>query len=186
MGIMNFFSWFKKSSSTTQLKDAVEKNVKDDILPGTQLFYDKKLIDHLESDHQSMLGLYGEMAEALEQNNHKQLTLLFTKFSSELRSHLLTENLKLYVYLTHAMANDTESLSIVIELRSEMQQIGRAVNNFLVRYGELPWSEEQIQSFPGEFKQIGEVLVDRIKREEHTLYPLYMHPNAYLQSFVIN
>ncbi len=178
MGFFSFLNIFSSSSKETESSQQEKEQI---VLPGTQLFFDALLIKNLKDDHQTLLSLYGEMAQALSDNDHKTLVGLFTKFSAELRSHLLTENLKLYIYLSHAMVADTESLAIITDLRSEMQQIGRVVNNFLIRYSELPWSEEQVHSFPSEFEKIGEVLVDRIKREEATLYPLYMHPDAYLK-----
>ncbi len=178
MGFLNFFKLF----SLSKTKDVAQEQAETVYLSGTQLFYDLSLIDKLKNDHLMLLELYGEMAQALADKEHEALVKLFIKFSAKLRSHLLTENLKLYIYLSHAMVADTESLAIITDLRSEMQQIGRTVNNFLTYYSELPWSEEQDNSFPGEFEKIGEVLVERIKREEATLYPLYMHPEAYLKA----
>jgi hypothetical protein len=179
LGLFNFFGLFSKKNESKSA-NFIEKQ-KSTPLPGTQLFYEDKLITDLKNDHQALLAIYGQIGEALENNNHDEIVDLFVDFSSGLRSHILKENLKLYVYLSHAMVLDTESLALIIELRSEMSKIGRTVNSFLTRYSELPWTTEKMASFPVEFKQIGDVLVERIEREESTLYPLYMHPEAYLQ-----
>ena len=61
-----------------------------------------------------------------------------------------------------------------------MQKIGRAVNKFLEHYSQLPWTEEQKNSFPEEFNTTGSILLDRIEREEKILYPLYLHPETYI------
>ncbi len=179
MGFFDFFNIFSNPSSKNRATETSRKSVS---LPGTQLFFDETLITNLQSDHEDLLNVYDEMAGALSADNHEQLVTLFTQFSSKLRSHILTENLKLYVYLSHALVTDPESLAIITELRIEMQQIGRAVNAFLIRYTDLPWAEEKRQSFPAEFEQTGKILIDRIKREEQNLYPLYMHPEAYLDA----
>jgi hypothetical protein len=180
MSFFNFLNFFRNSSENRQNEQL--DPVKNASLPGTQLFFDENLINNLQADHQDLLTLYGEMDKALSMNDYDHLISLFPQFSSKLRSHILTENLKLYVYLSHAMVNDAESLVIIPELRLEMQKIGRAVNSFLTRYSELPWTKEKQQSFPVEFKQTGEILVSRIKREEQSLYPLYMHPEAYFNT----
>lgn len=181
MSFFSFFNIFNKSSVNE--KNNTEDDPSEHVpLPGTQLFFDKSLIDNLQNDHEDLLKIYGEIANVLTENNLEKLPDLFSTFSSRLRGHILVENVKLYVYLTYALENDPESLEIIIELRSEMQQIGRLVNNFLSQYSELPWTEEKSQSFPVEFEKTGKILVDRIKREEHNLYPLYLHPDAYLNA----
>ena len=176
MGLLNFFNLFKTSTS----KDSV-KNVKAKItqLPGTELYYDPELINNLKDDHQKLLKIYNDMGEALSSNNFDQLASLFTDFKTQLQKHILTENLKLNIYLSHAITNDPDSLAIITELRAEMQKIGRAVNKFFNHYAKIPWTEEQILSFPEEFNNTGSILVDRIEREESNLYPLYLHPSSY-------
>ncbi len=126
-----------------------------------------------------MVKVYGQIGAALKNSKYDEIVNLFITFSSKLRSHMLKENLKLYVYLSHAMVYDEESLVLITELRSEMNRIGRTVNSFLTQYSDLPWTDDKKITFPNEFKSIGEVLVDRIQREESTLYSLYMHPEAY-------
>ena len=149
------------------------------VAPGTELSYDANLVEQLMADHKKLLGLYGEIAASLEQLDYEAIHQQLRTFTSMLRGHLLTENIKLYVYLSHNLATDPENLELMTELRREMGHIGRKVNQFLTRYAEWPWTSELQQSFPGEFQRIGEVLGDRIGREEDTLYTLYLPPNAY-------
>jgi len=149
------------------------------VAPGTELSYDPSLVEHLMADHKKLLGLYGEIAASLEQQDYEAIHQQLQTFTSMLRGHLLTENIKLYVYLSHNLATDPENLELMTELRREMGHIGRKVNQFLTRYAEWPWTSELRQSFPGEFQRIGEVLGDRIGREEDTLYTLYLPPGAY-------
>ncbi len=184
MGILNFFGWFGQKQNQVGSKNFKERRHSEP-LPGTQLFYDQELINDLKNDHKELVEVYGQIGVALKKFEYDEIVSLFINFSSKLRSHMLKENLKLYVYLSHAMIHDEESLLLITELRSEMNQIGRTVNSFLTRYSDLPWTDDKKISFPNEFKTIGEVLVDRIQREEGTLYSLYMHPDAYLKGAVV-
>ncbi len=179
MGLLNFFNLFKTSTTKDPVKKAKAKTVQ---LPGTELYYDPDLIDNLKDDHQKLLEIYNHMGETLASNNFDKLVSLFTDFKTQLQKHIFTENLKLYIYLSHAITNDPASLANIIELKSEMQKIGRAVNKFLNHYSEMPWTDEQIHLFPEEFNNIGSILVDRIEREESNLYPLYMHPSSYISA----
>jgi len=87
---------------------------------------------------------------------------------------------KLYVYLTKELAHDPENKEIILSFRREMMQIGKVVNQFVTRYDRPLWSLDMRQHFLPELLSIGEVLVERIQREENTLYPLYMPKENYL------
>ena len=175
MGLLNFFT-----RSKAQNKD-VNKNTENNPvpLPGTELNFYPDLIENLKDDHRNLLALYTKMSEALENENYNQLAELFTQFKVQLHRHILKENLKLYIYLTYAITNDQKSLDTIRDLKTEMQQIGRAVNKFLQHYSQMPWTEEQKKKFPEEFNSTGNILIDRIDREEQSLYPLYRHPDDY-------
>ncbi len=177
---MGLFTFLSRSKAQ---KKAINNNTESTSfipLPGTELNFYPDLIENLKDDHQNLLSIYSEMGDALEKENFNRLAELFNQFKVQLHRHILKENLKLYIYLTHAITNDQKSLNTIRELKSEMQKIGRAVNKFLEHYSQMPWTEEQKNSFPEEFNTTGSILVDRIEREEKNLYPLYLHPEAYI------
>ena len=147
---------------------------------GTHLYYHANLIENLTDDHQTLLDLFGKISAAYEEKNFDVVSKNLNKFSGILRGHLLAENVKLYVYLQHVLANDDENSAIIRDFRKEMQSIGKAVNDFLHKYSIEDWGTKTKQSFGGDLAAIGEVLVKRIEMEERALYPLYMPPDAYL------
>ncbi len=177
---MGLFTFFSRSKAQKIVDNKNTESANFTPLPGTELNFYPDLIDNLKDDHQNLLAIYTAMGEALENENFSQLTELFNQFKVQLHRHILKENLKLYIYLTHAITNDQKSLDTIRELKSEMQKIGRAVNKFLEHYSQLPWTEEQKNSFPEEFNTTGSILLDRIEREEKILYPLYLHPETYI------
>lgn len=148
--------------------------------PGTHIRFDPSLIPGLVADHKTLLALYTGIKHAALQRNAAQVTEKLGEFSDELRGHLLKENVRLYVYLQHSLANDPENAAIMSDLRLEMQQIGKAVGDFIKRYsGPETWRGNVWGQFDADLGNIGKVLVRRIETEERILYPLYMPPDSY-------
>jgi hypothetical protein len=116
-------------------------------------------------------------AEILEAFNKGELAIVSGKlreFGVLVRNHLLTENMRLYIYLQQKMAGDEINTALVRSFRKEMDGIARTALDFLDRYGEIEKKPNaELSSFADEFNQIGGVLVARMRREEGTLYPLY-------------
>jgi len=148
--------------------------------PNTTITYDPNLIAKLKADHGELLSLYKEIEAQAQRGNFKAVHQSLTNFKIMFHSHILLENVKLYVYLKHALGAEVDSLEIVREMRREMGQIGKVVNQFIGKYSTWPWSTEMEDRFPPELAQIGAALVDRIETEEDTLYTLYYTPESYL------
>lgn len=142
--------------------------------------YDQSLIDQFEAEHQSLISLFGKIKTSAESQDFKGVQKYLKKFTSVLRGHLLTENVKLYVYLSKALANDIENKEIMMTFRQEMMQIGRVVNQFVTRYEQTIWDNDMKANFLDELLAIGDVLVRRIEQEESVLYPLYMPEDHYI------
>ncbi|MDR2839146.1 MAG: hemerythrin domain-containing protein [Azonexus sp.] len=143
------------------------------VAPGTNIHYHPELIDKLTGDHQVLLELFGETSEAAGRGDVVEAAERLDAFRVALHDHLLTENVKLYIYLTHFFAEDQQSHRLIHDFRHEMDAIGKVVLQFLGKYQDLAEHPELAPAFAKELAAIGKVLVDRIKREEGTLYPLY-------------
>ncbi len=165
------FGLFRKKA-----KAKIEKKVVSTI-PG--IGYDPELIHQLSGEHQELLNSFGKMADAAEKQNWYQTQKHLSTFATELRGHLLTENVKLYVCLSRNFSHDPETQQIAMEFRKDMMHIGRTVNQFVTRYEVAAWNSEMKEMFSSELAGIGEVLVKRIDHEEQSLYPLYLPEEAY-------
>ena len=141
--------------------------------------YDDQLIGQFHAEHQALLKLFTLIKDSAERQDFAKVQKHLKKFTSVLRGHLLTENVKLYVYLSRSLANDPANKDIMMNFRQEMMQIGRAVNQFVTRYEQDNWNAEMKAHFLDELLGIGEVLVRRIEQEESVLYPLYMPESHY-------
>ena len=90
------------------------------------------------------------------------------------RLHLLTENVRLYIYLDHMLRGDEANEELIRGFRKEMDDIAKTAMNFLKKYEAIGVDKDLAEVFSKDFATIGEVLTKRIKREESILYPLYM------------
>lgn len=142
--------------------------------PGTHIAYHPNLIDQLKTDHQKLLATFGHVLTTFKAGDLAGTAKLLEEFRGDIQGHLLTENVKLYIYLEHALRQDEESHRLVHGFRHEMDGIGKVVLAFLGKYRNIASQPDLVVSFGPELEQIGEALVARIKREEDTLYPLYL------------
>lgn len=142
--------------------------------PGTSIHHDPTLIAKLRKDHQVLFDIYNQVQAAFDAKNFARVKDLLAEFRSTVQQHLLTENVKLYIYLSHQLASDAANAQIISEFRHEMNGIARVVMDFLRRYTEGPLGANEAAAFKKELEEIGSALVKRTQREENTLYPLYL------------
>ncbi|MCW8906112.1 MAG: hemerythrin domain-containing protein [Sedimenticola sp.] len=166
------FSFFKRKSP------APVSGTEPDSPPLEGIRYDPDLIGTLKEDHQVLLEHYQRIADKAAENRYREVRAELGQFKTLFHSHILVENVKLYVYLNHNVEIDETRSELVREMRREMRHIGKAVNQFIATYDVWPWSDELALSFPKALEQIGAALSERIETEEASLYPLYQAPEA--------
>ncbi|NMG53518.1 hemerythrin domain-containing protein [Aromatoleum aromaticum] len=145
--------------------------------PGTQIRHDPQLITALEEDHQHLLGIFTAIVAARNAGNLSLAQTQLDRLRIGLMDHLLKENVRLYVYLEHFLKTDAVSHELMHGFRHEMDDIGRAVVDFLDRYRQIGTHPELAAQFGSDLDAIGEALAGRIRREEEILYPMYLPPN---------
>lgn len=144
------------------------------VAPGTAIHYHPELIGKLKQDHQALLALFGSIQAAFAAGRLQEVVGHLDAFRTGIQSHLLIENVRLYIYLEHQLAGDEASHQLIHDFRHEMDGIGKAVVGFLAKYKDLSVDTNLVASFGRDLEAVGKVLVDRIQREEATLYPLYL------------
>lgn len=143
--------------------------------PGTSISYRDDLVPKLKKDHQELLAIYEAIEKSFFDGSIEQTVIGLEGFRTLIQSHLLLENVSLYVYLRRSRPNKKEQ-SIVTGYQKEMDGIGKAVLDFVGKYQELgrPGKHGLMISFPNDLATVGQILEERIKREEMQLYPLYL------------
>jgi regulator of sigma D len=161
------------ASTPSQAPEAPPADVAQAVAPGTAIRYHPDLIGKLTQDHQRLLQRFALTQAAARCGDVVQAAQHLEEFRVLLQDHLLTENVRLYVYLNHALAEDGSSRQLIRSFRHEMDDIGKAVVAFLNDYRDLAQHPEFAKEFSQALEGIGKVLAERIRREEETLYPLY-------------
>ncbi len=141
--------------------------------PGTRIGYDPLLIKRLRSDHQRMLDLFTQAQELLTTHDYDGVKRKLGALRITLQDHLMTANVKFYVYVSRHLADDAAKSAIINEYRREMLSNSRQIMDFLRTYSAARLDDSFADSFQIELLVIGSALVQRIEREQSTLFPLY-------------
>ncbi len=142
--------------------------------PGTEIRYSPDLIDQLLAEHKELLKIFSDIQKSFEEGDYRRTSKFLSQFRSALQSHLLTENIRLYVYLEHALACDDMNYELMRDLRREMEGIGRSAMNFLRKYEAIGVDRDLAAHFAKDLETVGSILTQRIQKEEKVLYPLYV------------
>ena len=168
--MFGFFKRKSKDNSTTPQPVEQQSHT----APGTEIRYSSELVGSLQDDHQELLGLYGKIDHAFKERRFSDVSSMLGDFRSGLSAHLLTENVRLYIYLDRSLAHDPINSDLIRNFRKEMDDIAKVALGFLKKYETIGVDDDLAEHFSTDFATIGKVLVERIKKEESTLYPLYM------------
>jgi len=135
--------------------------------------YYSELVDDLKGDHKQLLAVYGNLVRAGQAHDAVVFRTVLQQFKSLLIAHLLKEAIKLYIYLRQKLRDDESTYRLVTGYKSEMDGISRVAMAFVDEYSAKPAENIDFALLGTRLKEIGQVLGDRIRREEAELYPLY-------------
>lgn len=169
--MFNFFKRKKDKSSDLNSEQQERRAA-----PGTQIRYSPDLVGKLKDDHKALFTIFGQIQKASDSGNYPVITKKLKEFKIALTDHLLAENVSLYIYLGRSFSHDEMNDQLVKGFKSEMNQIAKVVMAFLTKYETIGVNKDLAATFDKELEEIGAALVERINREESTLYPLYL-PN---------
>ncbi len=135
--------------------------------------FNPSLVERLKSEHQLLLSIYTDILAAVGAKNYPLISEKLNDFGINLKAHLLTEHIELYIYLEYILSTDKKTFEYMHELRMEMDDISSEVIGFLHSYKTNPVNDNNVDAFKQQFEKIGHILSERIEREEKTLYILY-------------
>lgn len=141
--------------------------------PGTRIGYDPLLIQRLRADQQRMLELFTQTQALLNSRDYAGVFRKLGELRIALQDHLMTANVKFYVYMSRQLANDSAKSAIINDCRREMLANSRQLMDFLRTYTAVRIDDNLAETFQIDLLVIGAVLVQRIEREQTTLFPLY-------------
>jgi hypothetical protein len=135
--------------------------------------YQPELIAGLQAEHRELLGLFGELERASEQNDEGACRAALERFTRALQEHLLTENRHLYGYFARNPSVDPSVARRVDSMSGDMMRVGKILHRFITTYARTTWTSALHANLRTDLRAIGEVLSHRIHEEETVLYPLY-------------
>ena len=143
------------------------------LAPGTRIGYDPQLIPRLRADHQRMLEIFTQTQSLLTTRDYDGVKRKLGELRITLQDHLMTANVKFYVYVSRHLAADPAKTAIINEYRREMLVNSRQIMDFLRTYSAVRLDDTFADTFQIELLVIGSALVQRIEREQSALFPLY-------------
>lgn len=142
--------------------------------PLTGIAYYPELVAELKLDHRMLDRLQMDMKTAYNEGDLQAVANSIEKYGSLLRSHILKENMRLYIYLKKHVVTDPVSKKIVETFQREMDGIGVAITDFIEKYKTI---HEQPASKHGHFiadlNEVSDTVHRRMTHEEGELFPLY-------------
>jgi len=146
---------------------------------GNVIEFDSGLIHHLENDHKELLDLYNQVLGSAKNNEFNILQLSLVEFATSFTTHIEIEDEQLYGYLIDlASGKSALEQKVVSDFADEMKKISVSIFEMLSQSPYIPVTKYTVSKFITEFEKIGEMLTDRIEREEKVLYPIYENSQA--------
>ncbi|MBL8297490.1 MAG: hemerythrin domain-containing protein [Rhodanobacteraceae bacterium] len=137
--------------------------------------YDALLVPQLTHDHRELVRSYEQIGLLPERDRWDLLPEQLLAFKAQLEAHLLAENVRFYNYVEYSLRDDEENFKLIRDFRREMNAITRGVIEFVKKYQQPLVRSNDRGAFIADYRQVGELLVQRIEREEGSLYPLYQN-----------
>jgi len=137
--------------------------------------FDAQLVPQLTHDHRELVHAYEQIGLLPERDRWDLLPNQLLAFKSQLEAHLLAENVRFYNYVEYTLRDDEENFNLIRDFRREMNAIARGVIDFVKKYQRPLVNSAERGTFLIDYRNVGALLVQRIEREEGSLYPLYQN-----------
>jgi hypothetical protein len=100
--------------------------------PGTYIGYDPLLVGRLRSEHQRILVLFAQTQALLTTRDYDGVKRRLGELRIAMQDHLMTANVRFYVYVSRYLAGDAAKSAIINEYRREMLVSSRQVMDFKI------------------------------------------------------
>ena len=140
--------------------------------------YQVHLIDLLSDEHKLLLNGLDNSRQFLAHFKIADFEREIKLFKGRFQSHIMAENLKLYLYLRMSLPQGSEQKKLAENMRLEIKEIGKRVKAFHDTYGSGQLSPALIYACETELTELRKLLSERFEQEERSLYPLYKRQAA--------
>jgi len=130
----------------------------------------QKLVKSWEDEHKKIGALAGNIIQSYENDDIKSTKKYLKELKSITIEHLMQEDLAFYNLLKNSHNLDIETIEHIKDFRETFKGTKTALMNFISKYA-AP-DEEINDSFIKSFKELVQIVVNRIGYEEANLYPI--------------
>ena len=135
--------------------------------------YQTHLIDSFIEEHKVLLDGLDNARQFIARSKLDDFARELKVFKGRFQSHIMAENVKLYLYLRLFLSNNSVQRQYANEMRKSMKPISEKVSEFFEKYGEGKLTSVAIYACETELNQLRKLIRDRFEEEEKRLYPLY-------------
>lgn len=135
--------------------------------------YKYGLTESFKNDHQEIFSIYEIIMHLAKEKEYATLPLMLSKFSKKCLEHFSEEE-ELYVYMKALAGNRSEiERKVATEFSVEMKNLSVSLFSILNQSNYIPVNDGTVDGFLKELDELGEIVKERIWREERILYPMY-------------
>lgn len=135
--------------------------------------YQKHLIDSFIEEHKILLDGLDNARQFIARSKLDDFARELKVFKGRFQTHVMAENVKLFLYLRLFLESNTVQHQYANEMRKSMKPISDKVSAFFEQYGEGKLTSVAIYACETELNQLRKLIRDRFEEEERRLYPLY-------------
>ncbi len=135
--------------------------------------YKYGLTDSLIEDHKELLSIYGNIMGSAKKKEFTMLPMMLSNFSKKCLTHVNEEE-ELYNFMKILAGSRSDiERNVAREFSVEMKNLSVSIFTTLNQSSFIPVTDNSVDGFIKEFEELGNVLQERIGREEKILYPMY-------------
>lgn len=135
--------------------------------------FQSHLIDALTKEHKILLDGLDNARQFIARSKIDDFSHELKVFKGRFQSHVMAENVKLYLYLRLTLTDNKEKREYASSMRKAMKPIQDQVKNFYEKYGDNAVQVANIYSCETELNYLRKAIKERFEEEERKLYPLY-------------
>jgi len=159
----------KEDSKSVDETILIERSTPKVDLPAYKYGLTESFID----DHKEILSIYENIMKNAKNREYTTMPLMLSNFSKKCLSHFNNEE-ELYG-LMKALASSRSEIErkVAREFTIEMKNLSVSLFTIINQSNYIPVTNNTVDGFIREFEELGNLLQERISREEKILYPMY-------------
>lgn len=135
-----------------------------------------ELVQQLLQEHNEIISLFTHAIKLAESHKFEKAIHELGQFQSTLTEHLIKTNSELYLVLNAEYRHDPFEFQLISRLRQNMTSSTKTLLDFIQTWRLHGINQSNLDRFLDQSQSLLNELINRLKEEEHELFPLYQTP----------